>query len=820
MFGPDVMRILVSLATVFFVLTTNVVSTYGQFLGDQFTTDAEIARALEEAGANREELQNALDSVNDEQRIGMRFLIANMPARDLAELKADFLISNVEHAYETFAKTPWRDQIPVEVFLNDVLPYASVNERRDAWRQTFHEQFRDLISDAQSPGQAAAILNQKIFPMLNVRYSTKRKKADQSPFETIDSGLASCTGLSILLVDACRSVGIPARFVGTPLWSDKSGNHSWVEVYDDGWHFTGAAEPAGDVLDRAWFTGRAAGAKKDDPDHAIYATSFKRTPIHFPLVWNPDARYISAINVTQRYLAAIEPVGPNGARVRFRALESNKGERIIGEVDVRNEDGLVVATGKTNDERFDANDHWTAELQRGQNYRVTITANGQEHAKILPKVFHEQLVTLVTSDGTWEVSPRPANCQIVDLSDDDYAWLQSDAAKTLQTALRELFQQPADQRDLTLLPSTWDAEIPDHESAIRQMVWDAYRESPEAKSLREDWEDKKVTWRDYVSPYTVKQVGEKPESGWPVFIAMHGGGGVPPEVNDQQWSVMQRYYRDQDDLPGYLYIALRAPTNEWNGFYTTYNLGLMQELIKQLAVSAEVDTNRVYLMGYSHGGYGAFYVGRQMADRFAAVHASASAPSIGNQVGKNLRNTRFTFMFGEKDTRYGRLERCQAFADFMKQLKEKEQDAEAYPVVAEYKADHGHTGLPDRDKIADMYPHARNPIPKRLTLLTTSDLLTSFSWLRINPYANNVTIDARVDGNKLILSATQNVSLEVLLDGRMVDWDEPVTIEQNESTAVVQLQPSVGSLCESLLERGDPKLMFAAKLKVDVPSEQ
>ena len=52
-------------------------------------------------------------------------------------------------------------------------------------------------------------------------------------------GMASCTGLSILLVDALRSVGIPARFAGTASWHDDRGNHSWTEVrLDDGWHFT------------------------------------------------------------------------------------------------------------------------------------------------------------------------------------------------------------------------------------------------------------------------------------------------------------------------------------------------------------------------------------------------------------------------------------------------------------------------------------------------------------------------------------------------------------------------------------------------------
>ena len=67
------------------------------------------------------------------------------------------------------------------------------------------------------------------FGQLSVKYSTARKRANQSPKESIEQGLASCTGLSILLADACRSVGVPARLAGIPSWKNKNGNHTWVE---------------------------------------------------------------------------------------------------------------------------------------------------------------------------------------------------------------------------------------------------------------------------------------------------------------------------------------------------------------------------------------------------------------------------------------------------------------------------------------------------------------------------------------------------------------------------------------------------------------
>ncbi|KKK98536.1 hypothetical protein LCGC14_2641790, partial [marine sediment metagenome] len=143
-------------------------------------------------------------------------------------------------------KVPWGKQVPKDIFLNYVLPYVNLNERRDNWRKDFYTRFMPLIKGCKTPGDAGMALNSKVFPLVKVHYSKKRKKADQSPYESIKSGMASCTGLSILLVDACRACGVPARFVGTPLWSDKSGNHSWVEIWHEGkWHYTGGGEPGG-----------------------------------------------------------------------------------------------------------------------------------------------------------------------------------------------------------------------------------------------------------------------------------------------------------------------------------------------------------------------------------------------------------------------------------------------------------------------------------------------------------------------------------------------------------------------------------------------
>src|SRR5712671_3137776 len=205
---------------------------------------------------------------------------------------------------------------------------------------------------------------------------------------------------------------------------------------------------------------------------------------------------------------------------------------------------------------------------------------------------------------------------------------------------------------------------------------------------------------------------------------MHGGGGAPKQVNDSQWKHMQIYYRDHPEAGGYLYVALRAPNDSWNGFYDVYVYPLIANLLREFLIFADVDPNKVFIMGYSHGGYGAFAIGPKIPDRFAAIHASAAAPTDGTISPLSLRNTRFTFMIGENDSAYGRRERCEKFDAQIQKLKEANKGD--FPVVMEFKKGFGHGGLPDRDKIKEMYDFTRNTVPRHVTWDLTDTFITDF----------------------------------------------------------------------------------------------
>ena len=773
---------------------------------------AAVDQALVRAGTNQQDLAKALHEAPAAQRPGLQFLLENMPQADLRTFSSSFLLENIALAYEALEQSPWRRDIPPDLFLNEILPYANINETREPWRKPLRDICAPLIKDCKTPAEAGHRINQKLFGIVKVKYSTQRKKANQSPQESMATGLASCTGLSILLVDACRSVGVPARLVGIPNWVDNRGNHTWVEIWDQKWHFAGAAEADPNGLDRGWFAHDASLAIKDSKEHAIYAASFKKTALPFPMVWSRGVEYVSAANVTDNYTPKSKPSDPDKTRLMVKVVERPGGSRVAAKVRV-SEAGEAAAKfeGTSKDEKVDTNDILSFEVAKQRRYDIEVQQGDKKFRREFNSGTNRQEVVVVCLNET----PTPlAASQMCYIRPPIKQPLPSSQQSLLQSELAKFFSaSAAGQADWKFDPLL-EAILKENEPAVREAAWDAYRAAPIHAALKQDYETNQVRFEKHLSPYTLKAVGQKPENGWPLFIAMHGGGGAPKEVNDSQWKQMQGYYRDQPSVTGYLYVALRAPNDSWNGFYTDYAYPLAGNLIRQFRIFGDVDPNKVFIMGYSHGGYGAFAIGPKMPDQFAAIHSSAAAPTDGDFNAKTLRNTVFTFMVGEKDNAYGRLARCKVVDEAVKKLRGDRTDV--FPVTFEYQAGYGHGGLPDRDKIKDMYPAVRNPVPPELTWAMTDTVIRDFFWLHTPKPARGREIDATCRDNQITVKTTNVAAADLLLDSRLIDFQRPVALEVNGKLSTHQLQPSLLTACQTLLERGDPDLAFSARIHLEL----
>ena len=272
-------------------------------------TDAALQAAFE-ASARGEELRKLVAETPEAEQRDMAYLIVNMPEHDREAMDIELLKENVAYANIARTKYVWAKELPEDVYLCDVLPYCVVDEVRDSWRKDMYELFAPAVDTCKTMYDAICAVNANIPALTGVHYNTKREKTNQSPSESMRQGMASCTGLAILLVDAYRAVGIPARFAGTASWHDNRGNHSWTEVWLDGqWRVTEYYFPS--ELDHLWFMADASKAKADDRTYAIYATRFGKADDWFPMVWTGEddgtavedlPQIVGAENVTQHYI--------------------------------------------------------------------------------------------------------------------------------------------------------------------------------------------------------------------------------------------------------------------------------------------------------------------------------------------------------------------------------------------------------------------------------------------------------------------------------------------------------------------------------------
>lgn len=747
--------------------------------------DARVEASLDRAPRRKAQWIRLLESCPPERRAGLAYLLRDLPKRDLESMPPGALAENLAMAYQARGEVPWGPSLPEDVFLDAVLPHISVTEPRDPMRREFHDRYLPLVRNCKRSGEAALELNKALFRDYKVVYNTRRLRTDQCSKESIRQGMATCTGLSIMLVEACRSVAVPARLAGIASWPGRGGNHTWVEVWDGGWHFVGAAEPDDKGLDHAWFVGDAAKAIKGSGKNAIHAVTYRSTGSDFPMVWASSA-HVPAEDVTDRYTrgtVAAAPASPGRLMVEVR----RRGQRVEAEVMTLDPTtGSSRALGKSLGPSADINRHLTCEAPGLGSLLVVVRQGGG--AAVRPVTVQGDTVVRVDLDGP---APKETRAELSRIFADRFSADESKKANA-----RKLLAE---------LP--WD-------DSMRELAWAAYKASPAHEPLRREFEEKTVKTKDRTSAYLWRHVGRKPPGGWALVIAMHGGGGAPKRVNDQQWhSMFERYYKEHPEAGGYVYLALRAPNDEWNGFYDDAICPMVERLIRQFVLFADVDPDRVYTLGASHGGYGAFVIGPKMPDRFAAVHASAAAPTDGETMSENLRDLRFTVMVGDKDTAYGRADRCRAFIKAIDGLKAR---YGGYPGEVAILPGVGHS-VPDRDMLARMLKEVRNPWPDHVVWAMSDDVLKHFYWLEADRPTGDGKIEAIVRDNTITLKTQHQGEIALWLDPALVDLSRAVVVERDGRRETVTPRPSVETYCEGLDRRGDPRLAAPARITSGSP---
>lgn len=144
-----------------------------------------------------------------------------------------FFLATPLHA----SSLPWEGEAPEHIERAALTPDQVLCEKPSDWRTPLSALFRPVVKDCSTAREAVLEIASHMTELTGVYYSMERRHPVMNPLEALSEKKVSCTGQSILLVCALRSVGIPARAVGVRTWNHVPGNHTWCEAWFDGaWH--------------------------------------------------------------------------------------------------------------------------------------------------------------------------------------------------------------------------------------------------------------------------------------------------------------------------------------------------------------------------------------------------------------------------------------------------------------------------------------------------------------------------------------------------------------------------------------------------------
>ena len=347
--------------------------------------------------------------------------------------------------------------------------------------------------------------------------------------------------------------------------------------------------------------------------------------------------------------------------------------------------------------------------------------------------------------------------------------------------------------------------------AAAGLLWKARREWL-LEDRKAEMDAREIVLGELKMPFWYRVFGEAPATGRSLYISMHGGGGAPAAVNDQQYENQKRLYQPAEGI----YLVPRAPTNTWNLWHEGHIDNFLDRLIVNLVVFEGVNPNRVYLMGYSAGGDGVYQLAPRLADRLAAAAMMAGHPNESRPEG--LRNIGFTLHMGANDGAYNRNAVAAEWGRRLKALREQDPGGYAHEVTLHEGLGHW-MQLKDAVAVPWMAKFERAMWPKRVVWVQDDVRHDRFYWLKTDAKAAAAGdgVTAEFVAGAVRIESSSAAELSLLLSDELFDLDKPIAVlHPGGSRTEHKVERTVGVMAQSLLERSDPAGMYAAVLRVSV----
>lgn len=244
------------------------------------SSNAKLQLALEEADANAPEIEKVLGHYDDERRKAAEYLVEtmigrygksgegldsiemlytllpqkngswqfdstqlaltkryeSMPVRktiDLQTLSADYLIRNIDDAWNLKNEREWNKDLSITEFCELLLPYRSGDEEVTEWREAYRSALDSIaipISNARNSVEAARIVAKTLG---EIHYNNKVKTPHRPATGLLKAPAGYCREDCDRNLYAMRAFGIPVTIDEILVSPDNGTPHQWNVVYDN-----------------------------------------------------------------------------------------------------------------------------------------------------------------------------------------------------------------------------------------------------------------------------------------------------------------------------------------------------------------------------------------------------------------------------------------------------------------------------------------------------------------------------------------------------------------------------------------------------------
>lgn len=112
--------------------------------------------------------------------------------------------------------------------------------------------------------------------------------------------------------------------------------------------------------------------------------------------------------------------------------------------------------------------------------------------------------------------------------------------------------------------------------------------------------------------YLPKDYGKEKSKRWPLILFLHGAGEGGTDLNRVKAHGPPKLVAQGKEMP-FIIVSPQSPPDTW------WDPEMLNTVLDEVIKRHAVDEDRVYLTGYSMGGYGAWTMASMYSERFAAM---------------------------------------------------------------------------------------------------------------------------------------------------------------------------------------------------------